>query len=250
MSPAFHFQVKLSYMSYHYIAQFVELYGAWIDVRRLLIYNIVRTEEKNRSENMDQIKTGELIRRFRTEQGLTQKELAERINVSDKAISKWETGNGCPDISLLDDLAEIFGIDVKVLLSGELEKNESENGNMKKLKFFVCKECGNIITATSDAAVSCCGNKLTAIEPRKAEENEMLKVENIGGELFISSDHSMTKDHYISFVIYQSDSSFMMFKQYPEWNVQFNLPLFRLGRLVWYCTQCGLLYQDIRPRRK
>ena len=195
---------------------------------------------------MDQVKTGELIKRFRTELGLTQKELAERISVSDKAVSKWETGNGCPDVSLLSVLAEVFGTDIQVLLTGEIDKNESEVGNMKKMKFFVCKECGNIITATSEAAVTCCGNKLTALEPRKAEENERLKVEDIGGELFISSEHQMTKEHYISFVAYQSDSSFMMFKQYPEWNVQFTMPLFRSGRLVWYCTQCGLLYQDLR----
>lgn len=195
---------------------------------------------------MDQIKTGELIKRLRTEIGLTQKQLAERISVSDKAVSKWETGNGCPDISLISALAEVFGTDIQSLLSGEIDKNESEVGNMKKLKFYVCKDCGNIITATSEAAVTCCGNRLSALEPRKAEENEMLKAEDIGGEWFISSDHEMTKEHYISFVAYQSDSSFMMFKQYPEWNVQFTLPLCRSGRLVWYCTGCGLLYQDIR----
>ena len=92
---------------------------------------------------MDQIKTGELIRRFRTEIGLTQKQLAERINVSDKAVSKWERGNGCPDVSLLSALAEVFGTDVQVLLSGEIDKNESEKGNMKKIKFYVCSKCGN-----------------------------------------------------------------------------------------------------------
>lgn len=195
---------------------------------------------------MDQIKTGELIKRLRTDMGLTQKQLAERISVSDKAVSKWETGSGCPDISLLSALAEVFGTDIQVLLSGEIDKNKSEVGNMKKLKFYVCKDCGNIITATSEAAVTCCGNRLSALEPQKAEESEMLKVEDIGGELYISSDHEMTKEHFISFAAYQSDSSFMMFKQYPEWNVQFTLPLYRSGRLVWYCTKCGLMYQDIR----
>lgn len=199
---------------------------------------------------MDQIKTGELIRRFRTELDLTQKQLAERINVSDKAVSKWERGNGCPDVSLLSALAEVFVTDVQVLLSGEIDKNESEKGNMKKIKFYVCSKCGNIITATSEAAVTCCGNKLTPAEPRKAEESEMLKIEDIGGEWYISSDHEMTKEHYITFAAYVSDSSIMMFKQYPEWNLQFNLPMYRTGRLMWYCTKCGLLYQDIRPKRK
>ena len=196
---------------------------------------------------MNQVKTGELIKYFRTELGLTQKELAQRINVSDKAISKWETGNGCPDISLLSALAEIFGTDVQTLLVGEIEKKESEKGNMKKLKFYVCKECGNIITSTSETSVTCCGSKLVAIEARLAEEDEKLKVEDIGGEWFISSNHSMTKDHYISFVAYQNDNSFIMFKQYPEWNIQFTLPMYRSGRLVWYCTKCGLIYQNIKP---
>ena len=195
---------------------------------------------------MDQVRTGELIRRFRTELGLTQKQLAELISVSDKAVSKWECGNGCPDISLLSALAEVFGTDISVLLSGEINKNESENGDMKKIKFYVCGKCGNIITSASGAEITCCGNRLSALEAEKADENEMLRVEDTGGELFVSSDHVMTKEDYISFVAYVSDRCVMLFRQYPEWNVQFNLPLFRSGKLVWYCTKRGLLYQDIR----
>lgn len=197
---------------------------------------------------MDQIKTGELIKRLRCEKGLTQKQLAEMINVSDKAVSKWECGNGCPDISLISALAEVFGTDSDTLLSGEIDKNESEKGNMKKIKFYVCKDCGNIITATSEAAVSCCGSKLTALAPRKAEENEKLNVEDIGGELYVTSEHPMTKENYISFAAYQSDSCIMMFKQYPEWPVQIHLPIFRSGRLVWYSTELGLLYQDLESK--
>ena len=194
---------------------------------------------------MDQIKTGRLIRYLRTKQGLTQKQLAERICVSDKAVSKWENANGFPDLSLLTSLAEVFGVDVEVLLSGEIDKNETEKGNMKKLRFYVCKDCGNIITASGEASVSCCGNRLTALEPAEADEKRKLKVEDIGGELFISSDHPMTKECYISFVAYQSDSALMMFRQYPEWAVQITMPVFRSGRLVWYCTDSGLLYQKL-----
>ncbi|WP_294409969.1 helix-turn-helix domain-containing protein [uncultured Ruminococcus sp.] len=195
---------------------------------------------------MDQIKTGALIRQLRLDSGMTQKQLAEAICVSDKAVSKWECGNGCPDVSLLAELSAVFGTDVQTLLSGSINKNESEKGNMKKLKFYVCKECGNIITATSEAAVTCCGNKLTALEPVKAEGADMLRTEDLGGEWFISSDHEMKKEHYISFVAYVTDSSAMMFKQYPEWNLQVTLPFYRSGRLVWYCTKHGLFYQDIR----
>ena len=195
---------------------------------------------------MDQIKTGRLIKQLRTELGLTQKQLAERINVSDKAISKWERGNGCPDVSLLAELADVFKTDVRTLLSGEIDKNESEKGNMKKIRFYVCGRCGNIVTATSDAAVTCCGNILGPQMPQKADDSSKLKVEDIGGELLVSSDHEMTKEHYISFVAYVSDNSALLFKQYPEWGVQVMLPPYRSGRLLWYCTKHGLYYQDIR----
>ena len=196
---------------------------------------------------MDQIKTGELIRKLRTDMGLTQKQLAQRLHVSDKAVSKWECGSGCPDLSLFSALAQVLGTNTDSLLTGEISKNDKEKGDMKKLRFYVCKECGNIITSASDAAVSCCGSKLTALDARRASESEMLTVQDIGGEWHITTDHEMTKDHYISFVAYQSDSSLMMFRQYPEWGININLPMFRSGRLVWYCGKCGLLFQDIRP---
>ncbi len=195
---------------------------------------------------MDQIKTGELIRSLRIKNKLTQKQLAEQINVSDKTVSKWETGKGCPDISLLTELAEVFQVDLQAILKGEINQKESETGNMKKMKFYVCPDCGNVITSTSEANISCCGKKLTALEARKAEENEKLSIEDMHGEWYISSNHSMTKEHYISFVAYVNESTAMIFKQYPEWNLQLSLPLYRSGRIIWYCTKCGLLYQDIK----
>jgi len=199
---------------------------------------------------MDQVRTGELIRKFRTRLGLTQKQLAERINVSDKAVSKWECGSGYPDISLLTALSEVFGTDISVLLAGEIDKNETEKGNMKKMRFYVCRECGNIIAASLEATVSCCGNRLAPLEPRQAEENERLKAEDIGGEWYITSGHPMTKESYISFVAYVSDNSVMIFRQYPEWALQLYLPMYRTGRLVWYSTDEGLLYQDILQGRQ
>ena len=199
----------------------------------------------SRGEIMNQVKTGELIKKFRTELNLTQKQLAERINVSDKAVSKWECGNGCPDISLLSELADVFGTDISVLLSGKISTNEKEKGNMKKIKFYVCGKCGNIVTSSSETSVNCCGSRLSALEPKKAEKDEMLKAEKTGGEWFISSDHPMTKDNYISFVAYLTDSTAMIFRQYPEWNLQLNIPVCGSGRLVWYCSKCGLFYQNI-----
>lgn len=145
----------------------------------------------------------------------------------------------------MSTLAQVFETDIQVLINGEINKNENEKDDMRKIGFYVCRKCGNIITATSEASITCCGNKLSSLEPRKAEECDMLKVEDVGGEWFIFSEHEMTKKHCISFVAYVSDSSVMMFQQYPEWNLQLTLPMYRTGRLVWYCTKCGLLYQDI-----
>ena len=68
---------------------------------------------------MDQIKTGQFIAQQRKEKKYTQKQLAEILNISDKTISKWECGNGFPEISLLIPLCDTLEIDVNELLSGE-----------------------------------------------------------------------------------------------------------------------------------
>ena len=195
---------------------------------------------------MDPIKTGMIIRQLRTERHLTQSQLADKLHVSDKAVSKWECGGGCPDLSLLSALAEVLDTDIRVLLSGEMHRKESEKGNMKKLKFYICGHCGNIITATSEASVTCCGSLLTAQEPREAAENERLQLDEIDGEWYVTTDHEMTKDHYISFVAYVNDRTVNICKQYPEWNLQATFPLTYSGKIFWYCSKCGLLSQNIR----
>lgn len=149
---------------------------------------------------MNNIKIGNLIYTLRKEKQLTQLQLAERMNISDKTVSKWERGLGCPDISLLPDLSKILEVNLEELLSGKLDINSITGGNMKKTKFYICPQCGNIITSSEDAAISCCGKKLSASEPQKANEQEKLSIENIETDYFISTNHEMTKEHYISFV--------------------------------------------------
>lgn len=192
---------------------------------------------------MDNSKIGQLIHKLRTGNHLTQLELANQINVSDKAVSKWERGLGCPDVSLLPDLSRILNVDLESLLSGELDTNEALGGNMKKLRFYICTVCGNVITAMTDTAVSCCGKKLKAIQPQKANDNERLSVEVVENDYFITSEHPMTKEHYIAFVALLTGNSFMLRKQYPEWDLQVRIPSFAHGRLLWYCTEHGLFYQ-------
>lgn len=80
---------------------------------------------------MDNIQTGKLIAKLRKGQGLTQQQLADKMNLSNKTISKWESGAGSPDISNLPVLAEILGISVDELLKGELNSLES-NADIQK----------------------------------------------------------------------------------------------------------------------
>ncbi|BDC93789.1 FliM/FliN family flagellar motor switch protein [Treponema bryantii] len=76
---------------------------------------------------MDAQRTGKIINYLRSKKGLTQKELAAQINVSDKTVSKWERGDGCPDIGTLPALAEALGTDVDSLLKGELKEIDDPN---------------------------------------------------------------------------------------------------------------------------
>ena len=192
---------------------------------------------------MDQTKTGGLIRALRTQKGLTQKALAETVGVGDKAVSKWERGLGCPDVSLLPELSRVLGVGLETLLTGRLDANDQERGNMKKLNFYVCPDCGNLITAATEAGVSCCGRTLLPLEPQKPEEP--LSVEKIDGSWFISSPHPMTKEHYVSFVALLTGDTLFLRRLYPEWDLQTRIPAFGHGILLWYCTQHGLFRQII-----
>lgn len=193
---------------------------------------------------MDPIKTGQLIRTLRREKGLTQQQLAQRLLVGDKAVSKWERGAGCPDVSLLPALSDALGAGLESLLAGELDANESTGGNMKQTKFYVCPDCGNIVTASAEAVLSCCGRSLTALEPRKAEEAHCLTVEPVENELFITSGHPMEKAHYISFLALLRGDSLWLRRMYPEWDLQVRFPAVH-GKLLWYCSQHGLFYLNI-----
>ena len=192
---------------------------------------------------MDQVKTGALIRALRTQKGLTQKALAETVGVGDKAVSKWERGLGCPDVSLLPELSRVLGVGLETLLTGRLDANDQERGNMKKLNFYVCPDCGNLITAATEVGVSCCGRTLLPLEPQKPEEP--LSVEKIDDSWFVSSPHPMTKDHYISFVALLTGDTLFLRRLYPEWDLQTRIPAFGHGILLWYCTQHGLFRQII-----
>lgn len=194
---------------------------------------------------MDCAKIGELIYALRMEKQMTQKQLADQMGLSDKTISKWERGLGCPDASLWAALSQILNVNIEDMLNGDLPQNTFIGGNMKKAKYYVCPGCGNITVCSGDSAVSCCGRKLNPLVPQKATEEQKLKIEEVEDEWFITSDHPMEKACYLSFLAFATGDSIQILKQYPEWELQVRLPKRRHGTLFWYSTTEGLFYQYI-----
>lgn len=192
---------------------------------------------------MDCNKIGKLISKLRKDKKITQKQLAEKLNISDRTISKWERGGGIPDVSLLSDIANIFDIAIETLLNGEILSSDFIGGNMKKSKYYVCKTCGNIIVSTGDISALCCDKKMTEETAQKAMDSDKLCVEEVESDWYITSNHSMVKDHYISFVSFATGSKLQIVKQYPEWDLQVRFPKREHGTLFWYCTKHGLFYQ-------
>lgn len=192
---------------------------------------------------MDCGKTGALIRRLRLEGGLTQKQLAEQLRISPKTVSKWEVGQGCPDVTLLPDLSAALGVGLDSLLTGNLEENSPVPGNMKHIKFYVCPTCGSITAATGTIQAACCGMTLSPLTAQKAAEADRLTVESVEDEWFLTGSHPMTKENHISFLAFATGDSVQILKQYPEWDLQARLPRRRHGTLFFFSTEKGLFYQ-------
>ena len=180
------------------------------------------------------------IKHLREILNLTQADLADRVGVSSKTISKWETAKGLPDISLLQPLAQALGISVIELMNGEHIINKNISANMLRSKFYVCPICGNAIHTLGNTVVSCCGITLPAMESEEADKEHTVTIENVEDEHFVTIHHPMTKAHYISFVAYVSSDRIQMVKLYPEGNAQTRLQLRGFGTLYWYCNQHGL----------
>ena len=184
--------------------------------------------------------TGKTIKALRETRKMTQAELAERIGVSSKTVSKWETAKGLPDISLLQPLAEALGISVIELMSGEHITNKNISANMQRSKFYVCPLCGNAIHSTGNAVVSCCGITLPVLEAEEADDDHTITIENVEDEHFIAIHHPMTKQHFISFVAFVTTDRMQLVKFYPEGNAETRLQLRGMGYLYYYCNRHGL----------
>ena len=180
------------------------------------------------------------IVQLRKKNGWSQEELAAQLNVSRQAVSKWERGLGCPDISLLRELAGLLRVDVRSLLTGELNESERDGGNMRRIRFYVCPLCGNVVTMTGEAQVSCCGRTLEAMKPVPCDEAHAIRVTPMDGGTHIEFDHGMSKAHHIRFVAAVGFDRVLLVRLYAEQGSELRMPY--MPRATYYigCSQDGL----------
>ncbi len=189
---------------------------------------------------MDRYVTGTAIKKRREAKGMTQAQLAEMLCVSDKAVSKWENAGGYPDISLLQPLAKALGMSVTELLSGKNVENKNRSANMLRSVFYVCPVCGNVIHTMGKAVISCCGITLPPLEAEDADREHTISIEKVEDEWYVSVNHPMTKEHYISFIAAMADNGIQMIKLYPEGMAQARFKISRVKWLYVYCNRHGL----------
>lgn len=194
---------------------------------------------------MDTYVTGTTIKTLREKKGLTQTELAESLGVSSKAVSKWETAKGLPDISLIEPLSQALSVSVMELMTGEPVINKNISSNILRSKFYVCPACNNVIRSVGDAVVSCHGITLPQLEAEETDDAHRITTQKVEDEHFVTVHHDMTKEHYISFVAYVACDRMQFVKFYPEGNAETRLNFRGSGFLYLYCNKHGLMKQKI-----
>ncbi|MBR2893675.1 MAG: helix-turn-helix domain-containing protein [Clostridia bacterium] len=194
---------------------------------------------------MDTYITARTIKNLREEKGITQTVLAEKIGVSSKAISKWETSKGLPDISLLEPLSYALGVSVMELMSGDTVINKNQSSNMLFSKFYVCPVCGNVIHASGAAVISCCGIALPSLEAEDIDEEHTVSIMPVEDEKFITVKHPMSKSHFISFIAYVTSDKIHFVKLYPEGNAETRMQFRGRGYLYIYCNKHGLMKKKV-----
>ncbi len=193
---------------------------------------------------MNQYVTGAVIKSLREKNHMTQLQLAEKLAVTDKTVSKWENGKGYPDITLLEPIAEVFRISVTELISGNTIRNENVSANILRSKFYVCPICGNVIHSMGEAAIQCHGVLLSPLEAEMSDESHMIFIERIEDEYYVRIDHDMSKEHYISFIAAASSDGLQMVKLYPEGSAEARFKIRGVKRIFFYCNRDGLFSID------
>ena len=194
---------------------------------------------------MNRYVTGATIKELRERKRLTQADLAKKLTVSDKTISKWETGKGYPDITLLEPIAEAFGVSVTELISGKAISNVNVSANMLRSKFYVCPVCGNIIHSMGEAVIQCHGVQLLPCQAEEADEMHQISIERDADEFYVHIDHEMTKKHYITFIAALSGDRLQLTKLYPEGSAEARFKVNGVRKILYYCNRDGLFQMKV-----
>ena len=189
--------------------------------------------------------TGAVIKKLREKHHFTQAELARKLSVSDKTISKWETAKGYPDISLLEPIAKVFGVSITELMSGNEISNLNVSANMMRSKFYVCPICGNMIHSMGEAVIHCHGILLAPCQAEETDEYHKIFIERVEDEYYVRIEHDMTKQHYISFIGALSSEKIQMIKLYPEGNAEARFKINGVRKILFYCNKDGLYSMDV-----
>jgi len=212
---------------------------------------------------MNQYVTGAVIKELREKKNMTQAEFAQRLCVSAKTVSKWETAKGYPDISLLEPIASVLGVSVTELISGNTVSNGNVSANMLRSLIYVCPVCGNIVHSMGESVIQCHGILLTPCQAEETDENHMIFIERVEDEYYVRIEHDMIKQHYISFVAALSADKLQMIKLYPEGNAEARFKINGVRKILFYCNRDGLFsinvvkgiddrqtsYNDVKERR-
>ena len=194
---------------------------------------------------MDSYITGATIKSLREKKGITQAQLADLIGISSKAVSKWETAKGLPDITLIEPLAKALSVSVMELISGDMVINKNISSNILRSKFYVCPICNNIMRTVGDAVISCCGINLPPLEAEETDDHHQITIEKVEDEHFVTVNHDMTKEHFISFIAFLTCDRVQFVKFYPEGNAETRLNFRGGGYLYIYCNKHGLIKKKI-----
>lgn len=118
--------------------------------------------------------------------------------------------------------------------------NDNLSGNMRKMHFYICPVCGNIITALGQGEFTCCGKALTSQEAVSSVDGHLIEMETIDNEYCITMQHPMTKEHYISFIAYVTAGTVEIAKLYPEQDISVRFRKKGHGMLYAYCNKHGM----------
>ena len=189
---------------------------------------------------MNQYVTGAVIKELRERNNLTQAQLAQMLNVSDKTVSKWETAKGYPDITLLEPIAAVFRVSITELLSGNTISNMNVSANVMRSRFYVCPICGNVICGMGEAVIHCHGVSLAPCEAEETNEDHKIFIERSDSEYYVRLEHEMTKTHYVSFVAAVSPDNIQLVKLYPEGKAEARFRINGVRKILFYCNKDGL----------